>query len=392
MRDMRRWKERRAGIFACVTLLVLLASSGTAWSQQYDSGDPTADEQYVLEVINRARANPTAEGARLEPQGLPNGDITEGLVAPDNVVGVRPPLAMNKILLGTARAHNQDMYATSLFQHDSSTGQTPGDRLTAAGYTWQKEGENIAAASGPANTVNAPAAELEDLLMIDAGEPGRGHRVNLLDTFGPPNNAPFYREVGVAYLHENTPSPPASGSNAFPGMTDLMTQDFATSQTAPGPFLLGVIFTDANGNHLYDSGEGVAGITVNIKTGPVLHTAFAVSASAGGYVVPIPGLTGTLTVMVSGGSLTAPVSADVTLSGENIKVDFIVTGTTAHVAPSASPAAPPAPTPSAGTSSSTSHRGCGLLGADALIFWGLLRRRLRRQVGRGRSLRQSGSG
>src|SRR5258708_6934510 len=118
---------------------VFIFASRTATAQQYDLGGPTSDRQYGLEVINRARANPTAEGARLKPQGLPNGDITEGLVTPDNQVGVRPPLVMNKILLGTARAHNQDMYATSLFQHDSSTGQTPGQRLTAAGYTWQKE-------------------------------------------------------------------------------------------------------------------------------------------------------------------------------------------------------------------------------------------------------------
>jgi uncharacterized protein YkwD len=368
-------RRHQAWTVLSLSTVALALASRAASAQQYDSGDPTADEQYVLEVINRARANPTAEGARLKPQGLPNGDITEGLVAPDNQVGVRPPLAMNKILLGTARAHNQDMYATSLFQHDSSTGQTPGQRVTAAGYTWQKEGENIAAASGPANTVNSTAAQLEDLLMIDAGEPSRGHRVNLLDTFGPPNNSPFYREVGVAYLHQNTPSPPATGPNAFPGMTDLITQDFATSQTAPGPFLLGVIYSDTNSNKLYDPGEGVGGITVNIMTGAVVLPAFAVSATAGGYVVPIPGLSGNLTVMISGGSLAAPYSTVVVLGGENEKVDFILTGTTASVAPPASPAPPPPPP---GTSGSSSHRGCGLLGLDVLLPFALFRLRPRR--------------
>jgi hypothetical protein len=376
MKGFRR-QAARAVVLPGIVLPALLAASHPAWGQQYDSGDPSADEQYVLEVINRARANPSAEGARLKPQGLPNGDISEGLVAPDNQVGIRPPLAMNKILLGTARTHNQDMYSTSLFQHNSPTGVSPGDRLTAAGYVWQKEGENIAAASGPANTVNATAAELEDLLMIDAGEPGRGHRVNLLDTFGPPNNTPFYREVGVSYLHENTPSPPASGPNAFPGMTDLITQDFGTSQTAAGPFLLGVVFVDTNVNRLYDKGEGVAGITVNIKSGGVVGSAFAITASAGGYVVPIPGLGGTLTVMISGGPLAAPVSADIALGGENVKLDFIVTGTTATVAPSATPP-PPGSSTSGGGTTSHSHSGCGLLGGETLAVWILLRRRWRR--------------
>src|SRR5438477_7171641 len=91
---------------------MILALAGV-WTQaparaaqtQYDAGDPPAAEQLVLEVINRARANPTAEGARL---GI---DITEGLTATQvSEVMVRPPLAMNKILLGVARAHSQDMY------------------------------------------------------------------------------------------------------------------------------------------------------------------------------------------------------------------------------------------------------------------------------------------
>src|SRR5438445_349290 len=120
---MRDW--RRLGFAAFSALGVLLASR-TAAAQQYDSGDPTADEQRVLEMINRARANPWAEGTRLGPQGLPNGDITEGLVAPDNVIGARPPLAMNKILLGTARAHNLDMYTNNYFAHNTLSGQTPG--------------------------------------------------------------------------------------------------------------------------------------------------------------------------------------------------------------------------------------------------------------------------
>ncbi len=36
----------------------------------YDSGDPTPEEQLLLEYINRARANPTAEGARLGMSAL----------------------------------------------------------------------------------------------------------------------------------------------------------------------------------------------------------------------------------------------------------------------------------------------------------------------------------
>lgn len=52
--------------------LVSLTPRASALSL-YDSGDSTPAEQLVLEYINRARANPVAEGQRL---GI---DIHEGL-------------------------------------------------------------------------------------------------------------------------------------------------------------------------------------------------------------------------------------------------------------------------------------------------------------------------
>src|ERR1051325_1441533 len=41
-------------------------------TQLYSIGDPTNEEQYYLELINRARANPTAEGVRLALTTDPN--------------------------------------------------------------------------------------------------------------------------------------------------------------------------------------------------------------------------------------------------------------------------------------------------------------------------------
>ena len=156
-------------------------------------------------------------------------------------------------------------------------------------------------------------------------------------------------------------------------MTDLLTQDFGTSQTIPGPFLLGVMFADGNGNKLYDLGEGVGGITVNISGGGGAPTAFAVSASAGGYVVPIPGLSGTLTITISGGSLSAPFSTTVALTGENVKVDFIIQGSTAIVAPA------PAAGAGAGGSTGKSHHHCGATGFEAAALLGLLAGHRRRR-------------
>ena len=377
-----------------VLTLPLLLLPALAWAQQYDSGDPTPDEQVVLESINRARSNPVAEGNRLSSAavtanpalvaGLPGvtglppgngqtGDITEGLASPNNVVGPRPPLAMNKILLGTARAHNLDMWKNDIFQHNSSGGVDPGTRMLNAGYAlnfggmW---GENIAEAGstvgGPVPIANGD--QLENTLMIDTGIAGRGHRVNLLDTHA----APYFREIGIGYLHENNPSTTLL-------MTDLVTEDFGTLDSSPGPFLVGVIYNDANSNLIYDSGEGISGITINILSGGVTQGSYAVSATAGGYVVPIPGLSGTLTVQISGGTLTAPFQTQIGLGGENVKVDFIIKGSTASVAPSS--VFPPAGSSSGGGSGGGGGGGggggCGLTGFEGLVVLGLLRSRRR---------------
>ena len=83
-------KRRRVTSLAFVavilvaSLLSLRAVTPTVTALvRYDSGNPTADEQLVLEYINRARANPIAEGQRL---GI---DIHEGLQDP-SLVGPRP--------------------------------------------------------------------------------------------------------------------------------------------------------------------------------------------------------------------------------------------------------------------------------------------------------------
>ncbi len=286
---------------------LLLSLPATAWSQQYTGyGDPTAAEQHVLELINRARANPSAEGTRLatnSPYPLPGGDITEGLANPGNV-GVRPPLAMNANLLATARAHSQDMYTRDYFAHDtlSPPTQTWAQRINAGGYTGSI-GENIATSS------SGTAAFLEDFLMVDwlstGGYPGRGHRVNLLDV----NSAgsPF-REIGVGYYQGATPRPS--------GFKDYLTEDFG--RNSGGPFIVGVVYNDTNSNNFYTIGEGLSGVTVRLNPA----AAYAVSASAGGYAFPYTG-TGSIIVEATGGAFGATVvQKTVTRTGENVKVDF----------------------------------------------------------------------
>src|SRR3954447_23687616 len=94
-------------------------------AQLYSIGEPTNDEQYYLELINRARANPAAEGVRLATTTDPN------VVSAYNAFGVnlllmqtqftlilpQPPLSMNATLLTAARAHSQNMLQNNYQGH-----------------------------------------------------------------------------------------------------------------------------------------------------------------------------------------------------------------------------------------------------------------------------------
>lgn len=286
-----------AGILPAGTLARLPAP-------QYDHGDPTPQEQLVLEMINRARADPGAEGARL---GI---NLGEGLSPQEAArLGKRPPLAFHAALLASARAHAQDMQTRSFFTHVNPEGLGPAERARRAGYAGFRMSENIAA--GSSLTLHT-AAYLQDLLMIDADIEGRGHRKNLLDLSASTPPPPFFRDVGIAYRS----SPEAN----FQGFRAFLVQDFGRRPESP-PMLVGVIYDDADGDGFYDPGEGLAGVRISHDQG----ASFALTSASGGYACPVPGH-GIVTVRPSGGGRTwAPtVARKARLTGENVKLDFLL--------------------------------------------------------------------
>ena len=146
-------------------------------------------------------------------------------------------------------------------------------------------------------------------MMVDAGTPGRPHRMNLLDLLNPypcGGSLCVYNEVGIGYYDGATPNED--------GLTSLITEDFGARSTTP--YLLGVIYNDRNNNNLYDIGEGIGGVTITLSTGSY----YAISSSSGSYAIPIP-MSGTITVTASGPGF-GPIIKSVTLNGINIKLDF----------------------------------------------------------------------
>jgi len=132
---------------------------------------PTAQEQYMLELINRARSNPNAEAARY------NIDLNEGL-APGTISSeAKQPLAFNLSLIDAARDHSEWMLDQDTFSHTGSDGSDPGDRMENAGYSftgsWTR-GENIAwnGTTGTPDVTQSVATQHENL-FVDLNIPGR---------------------------------------------------------------------------------------------------------------------------------------------------------------------------------------------------------------------------
>lgn len=248
----------------------------------------SAAEQYLIELINRARLDPLAEATRL------NISLNQGLAA--NTLGsqVRQVLSPNVQLENAAIGHSQWMLAADVFSHTGKGGSTPGQRVTNAGYTWNRVGENISW-QGTTGVLNL---EKTIALQHDALFKSASHRVNiLLDSF---------REIGVAQEAGQFKS------GAYNFNTSMLTENFGTSGTKV--FITGVAYTDANKDGFYSIGEARAGVTIRAQG------LTDVTEAAGGYALS---LTAGAAVAVTGTVGSLNFSATVALDNGNVKLDVV---------------------------------------------------------------------
>jgi len=259
--------------------------------------DMTPQEQLMLELINRARMDPTGEAKRF---GI---SLNEGVAKDDKISkAAKEVLAGNDDLIAAARDHSEWMNDNDEFSHDEGN-KDPGDRMADAGYafsgnwTW---GENIAARFESRNIDDALATELiiqsHADLFIDKNYPGRGHRTNILSE--------DFQEVGIG---QDIGQFRIDGTN---WNSSMVTQDFARS--GDKVFITGVVYDDTVKNDdFFSVGEEVAGLGVN--GGGAADT----TGSGGGYELQY-GSGGGKTVAFDGG-----VTVDLTLGAENIKLDLV---------------------------------------------------------------------
>lgn len=257
---------------------------------------PTAQEVLVVELINRARANPEAEAARY---GI---GLNYGITGTTITAAAKQPLAHNLLLIDSARKHSQWMLDADIFSHTGINNSEPTDRMLAAGYSFTgswMSGENIAWGGTSAPTINLTSYALahhEGLFKSP------GHRLNILEA--------NFREVGVGQKQGYFMT---EGNNY---LSSMLTQNFARSGSSF--YLTGVVYSDANNNDFYDVGEGLSGITIsfNGKSYPAYNT--------GAYTIPVSN--GTYNIAVTGDALGSAVYRTVQINNANTKLDVIKSG------------------------------------------------------------------
>ncbi len=274
---------------------------------------PTAQQQYMLELMNLARTNP-AEAADQFTHDL-DANVTATVnyyhVDMDAVrsaiasAPAKPPLAWNDKLASAAQAHSQDQANTKVQSHTGSDGSNLDTRLDRVGY------KNRSSSGENAYAYSTSVDEAMQAFLIDWGVASNGHRENLLQ---PDKSADqSYREVGIGIVETSGFD---SNGNAFG--PEVITQDFG-AQNGAKAVLLGVAFNDGNGDDFYEPGEGRGDVTidaVNTDTGATSETH---SMDAGGYQIALD--PGVYKVTAHVGDQIVRTDR-VTIGGTNVKVDY----------------------------------------------------------------------
>ena len=312
-----------------------LLSTATA-----DPFAPTDAEQYMLELLNRARANPVAEGQRLLALAQTDPVLrvaTQGwdlskFVQVISSYGAEPPLAFNTRLNEAALDHSKAMLAANVQFHTPSGYLTnsaiakayDGQAYYPTGNSWWATGENVFAYSQNVNASSVAdyANYFEAAFLIDWGNTDFGHLTNVLAP-GPGSWSPGaphypYSEIGIGLLNGVTPTVPPGNSlvSANQGLNvgpSIVSEEFGWR--SGNPILTGSFYLDKDNNGFYSPGEGYGGVTITAVGRNGQGTFQTQTWASGGYSLPLP--PGTYTVTASG-VLPSPVSTTVTLGKDNV--------------------------------------------------------------------------
>jgi len=272
-------------------------------AEDFNPGDrePSAEETLIVELINRFRADPKAEAARIAPPGAAtatySGKGVDWKMFVDEMSALKaaPPVVINLELLDAARRHSHYMILNSLGHVEDSTkpgfyAEGFGERCKKSAYAGFAGGEN--AFRDPPHIKGSHTG-----FVVDNGEgpggmqPTRGHRMNLIN--------PGFKEVG--------------GSAVPHGKSFCVTHDLGSRKPR---MVGGVVYSDKNSDSFYGVGEGIGGITIKSSDGASTTTwksgGFSLDLKSEGPV--------TITAEFAGQSFSKTFEA----GKENVKFDWIV--------------------------------------------------------------------
>lgn len=272
----------------------------------------TAYEQYLLELINRDRANPTAAAS------LYGISLNDGITDPNKFISdvAKQPLAFNFLLNDAANFHSQWMIDNNIYSHEGvehagsyhgDTSQTgthrdrAGDRMIDAGYQFSAWAENLSKASSGSTT---RTLDLSPSLISQVNEglfKSPSHRRNVMNG--------NFKEIGLAALKGDF--------NDYDSL--LVTEKFGLSGS--DIFLTGVAFDDLTiDDDFYSVGEGLTNIEVTAVRASDGREFTTMTTSSGGYSLALD--PGTYEVNFEQNNQNIGIGRQVDLVDENIKLDL----------------------------------------------------------------------
>ena len=298
-------------------LLVLSLSFAAVASSR--AGEPTALEQYMLEMINRARADGNAEAARHSLSGLQEGTPSIN-GEPWTIQAVAQPLAWSDTLASAARTQSQALFNAAFSSGDphSFGGTTAEQRIatagfvtcaacprpsTTSGFTPGIETFSFASQAGTmtATQLRTAVTNMHRLAFMDSNTPGRLNRLALM--------YPWFREMGPGLASGQV----GGGDRAYFMIT------FNTANPGTQSFLTGVVYTDnVTVDQFYTPGEGFGSLTVQAWQNGV-KAAETNTWASGGYRLPVSNGTFDVRLVNSQGHVSSLGTAVV--NGQNVKLD-----------------------------------------------------------------------
>lgn len=171
------------------SLLILLTciALGVAAHAHADPAAPASATRIYLPLVTGLPGVQTAEQQQIAGRVL-------ALVNAERARVGCAPLSMDVKLVAAAQGHSNDMANNNFFAHIGSEGSSVSERANAAGYSWGRLGENIAAGQ------SSPEAVMAGWMASP------GHRDNILDC--------RYVHTGIGFVYQADDKP--LGNNSVP--------------------------------------------------------------------------------------------------------------------------------------------------------------------------------